>query len=254
MSRGEKPIHAAKSADVSPCGADEQLTASFPDSATSLTISHLWLADAVARRFQGRGQDLDDLRQIARCGLLEAARRYDPSHGAFAPYATSTISGVIKRHFRDHAWTVRPPRRTQELALQISLHWSDAAQECQRQPTDTSLATTMGESVDDIREARSASRGYNAISIDADIFPAAATAAFDPGYDRCEAQILVAQAWRLLEPSERELLRLRFWENCSQTAIADKIGVSQMQVSRLLTKTFLRIRQVLNLDDTQATA
>ena len=251
MPCGEKLIQAA---DISRRDAEEQVTASFPDPATGLTISHLWLADAVARRFQGRGQDLDDLRQIARCGLLEAARRYDPSHGTFAPFATSTITGVIKRHFRDHAWTVRPPRRTQQLALEIARQWSDAAQECQHQPTDTSLAATLGESVDEIREARSASRGFNAVSIDADILPAAATAALDPGYDHCEAQILVAQAWRLLEPSERELLRLRFWENCSQTVIAEQIGVSQMQVSRLLARTFVKIRHLLNVDDTQVTA
>ena len=250
MSCAEQPLQAA---DVSRRDAEEQITESFPDPATGLTISHLWLADAVARRFQGRGQDLDDLRQIARCGLLEAARRYDPSYGAFAPFATSTISGVIKRHFRDHAWAVRPPRRTQQLALEISRQWSDVAQECQHQPTDTSLAATLGESVDDIREARSASRSFNAVSIDADLFPDEATAALDPGYDRCEAQILVAQAWRLLEPSERELLRLRFWETCSQTVIAEQIGVSQMQVSRLLARTFVKIRHLLDVDDTQAT-
>ena len=184
---------------------DEQLAGSFPDPASSLTISHLWLAYAVARRFQGRGQDLDDLRQIARRPAYsrppaDTTRAME----AFAPFAASTVSGVIKRHFRDHAWTVRPPRRTQQLALEISRHWSDAAQECQHQPTDTSLAAAMGEPVDDIREARSASGGYNAVSIDADMFPAAASAALDPGYDRCEAQILVAQAWRLLEPAERD--------------------------------------------------
>ena len=254
MLGGEKPVQTAEAVISNRCDAEDQPTTAFPDLATSLTINHLWLADAVARRFQGRGQDLDDLRQIARCGLLEAAHRYDPSYGAFAPFASSTVSGVIKRHFRDHAWTVRPPRRTQQLALDITRHWSDAAQECQHQPTDTFLAATMGETVAAVREAQSASRGYSTVNIDADTLPTAATATWDPGYDRCEAQILVAQAWRLLEPSERELLRLRFWENCSQTSIAAKMGVSQMQVSRLLTRTFLKIRRLLNIDDTQATA
>ena len=226
----------------------------FPDPATGLTISHLWLADAVARRFQGRGQDLDDLRQIARCGLLEAAHRYDPSHGTFAPFATSTITGVIKRHFRDHAWTVRPPRRTQQLALEISPPVVRAAQECQHQPTDTSLAATLGESVDEIREARSASRGFNAVSIDADILPAAATAALDPGYDHCEAQILVAQAWRLLEPSERELLRLGSGKTAPRPSLLSRSASAKCRSRGCSPETFVKIRHLLNVDDTQVTA
>lgn len=254
MPRGDKPTQTATEAVASRRDSPEQVDATFPDTATSLTISHLWLADAVARRFQGRGQDLDDLRQVARCGLLEAARRYDPTYGAFAPFATSTMTGMIKRYFRDHAWTVRPPRRTQQVALEITHHWSDAAQECQRQPTDTSLAAAMGESVAAVREARRAAQGFRAVSIEANNLPASSTAAVDAGYDRCEAQIFVAQAWRLLDPSERELLHLRFWQNCSQTSIAEQIGVSQMQVSRLLTRTLLKIRHLLNVDDNQATA
>jgi len=254
MPRGEKPPQTDMEAVVSCPDAAEQFAATFPDTATSLTIGHLWLADAVARRFQGRGQDLDDLRQVARCGLLEAARRYDPTYGAFAPFAYSTINGMIKRHFRDNAWTVRPPRRTQQLAVEIAHHWSDAAQECQREPNDSSFAAAMGESLAAVREARCAARGYRAVSIEADDLPASSTATSDAGYDRCEAQILVAQAWRLLDPSERELLHLRFWENCTQSSIAEQIGVSQMQVSRLLTRTLLKIRHSLNLDDTQATA
>jgi RNA polymerase sigma-B factor len=247
-------------AKISPPKADnhddvsDPTDATYPDSATSLTVSHLWLADAIARRFQGRGQDLDDLRQVARCGLLEAARRYDADKGAFGPYATSTISGVLKRHLRDHAWTVRPPRRTQQIALQITREWSDVAQDGRRHPTDSAFAEIIGESVADIREARSAAQGYHAVSIEAEVLPATATSACDPGYERSEAQILVAQAWRQLDPAERDLLRMRFWEYRSQAEIAQQIGVSQMQVSRLLSRVLTKIRRLLDIDIVRASA
>lgn len=224
------------------------------DPAAQLTVSHLQLADSIARRFQHRGLELDDLRQVARCGLVEAARRYDAEKGAFAPFAASTISGVLKRHFRDHAWTVRPPRRTQQLALQITRRWSDIAQECRHRPDDSALAAGMGKPVADIREARSASQGYHAVSIEAEVLPAAATATSDAGYDLCEARILVAQAWRLLDPAEQDLLRMRFWEGRSQADIAEQIGVSQMQVSRLLSRVLAKIRELLLVAEDRATA
>ncbi|HEY5788546.1 MAG TPA: sigma-70 family RNA polymerase sigma factor [Microlunatus sp.] len=225
----------------------------FPDQVADLTVRHLWLADSISRRFQHRGQELDDLRQVARCGLLEAARRYDADKGAFAPFAASTISGVLKRHFRDHAWTVRPPRRTQQIALEITRQWSDIAQECGHRPDDSALAAGIGQSVADIREARRASQGYRAVSIEAEVLPAA-TATSDGGYDRCEARILVAQAWRLLEPSEQDLLRMRYWESRSQADIAEQIGVSQMQVSRLLSRILNKIRELLDIEAGRATA
>lgn len=222
------------------------------DAVTDLTVGHLWLADAIARRFECRGEEFDDLRQVARCGLLEAAQRYDSDQGPFVPFASSTISGVLKRHFRDHAWMVRPPRQTQQLALLITRRWSDVAQECHDRPSESVLAESLGESITSIREARRASLAYRAISIEAEALPAAVSASTDPGYDRCEAQLLVTQAWRMLEPFEQDLLRMRFWENRSQSDIAQCIGTSQMQVSRLLTRTLARIRALLQIDASAA--
>ena len=216
----------------------------------SLALEHLWLADAIARRYQGRGEDPDDLRQVARCGLLEAAARYDSRQGPFAPFAGPTISGVIKRHFRDHGWTVRPPRRTQQLALRINQQWSEVAQLGGTLPTEQDLAARLGESVLDIREARSASQGYQTLSLDAGSVPDAITAVNDPEFERSEAKLSVARAWRSLDRAEQELLEMRFWQERSQSDIAQRIGTSQMHVSRLLAKALSHLRQLLEVTST----
>jgi len=212
-----------------------------------VVLDHLWLADAIARRYVGRGEDADDLRQVARCGLVEAAARYDPQHGPFTAFAGPTISGVIKRHFRDHGWTVRPPRQTQQLALRINRQWSEVAQEGRNLPSERDLATTLGESVSDIREARRASQGYRSLSLEAVSVPDAVTATSDPEFERSEARLLVAQAWRSLDRDEQNLLHMRFWEDRSQSDIAQRIGTSQMQVSRLLARSLVHIRQLLDI-------
>ena len=216
----------------------------------SLALEHLWLADAIARRYRGRGEDPDDLRQVARCGLLEAAARYDPQQGPFAAFAGPTISGVIKRHFRDHGWSVRPPRRTQQLALRINRQWSEVAQLGGTLPSERDLAARLGESVSDIHEARSASQGYQTLSLDAASVPDAITAVSDPEFERSEARLSVARAWRSLDRAERDLLEMRFWEERSQSDIAQRIGTSQMQVSRLLTKALSHLRQLLDVAPT----
>ena len=218
----------------------------------ALALEHLWLADAIARRYGGRGEDPDDLRQVARCGLLEATARYDPAQGPFAAFASPTISGVIKRHFRDHGWTVRPPRRTQQLALRINRQWSEVAQQGSNLPSERDLASSLGESVSDIREARSASQGYQGLSLDSASVPDVFTAASDPEFERSEAKLLVARAWRSLDRTEQELLQMRFWEERSQSDIAQRIGTSQMQVSRLLSKSLSHLRQLLDTDSSAA--
>ncbi len=216
----------------------------------ALALEHLWLADAIARRYRGRGEDPDDLRQVARCGLLEAAARYDSQQGPFASFAGPTISGVIKRHFRDHGWTVRPPRRTQQLALRINRQWSEVAQLGGTVPTERDLAARLGESVSDIREARSASQGYQTLSLDGASVPDAITAVEDPEFERSEAKMSVARAWRSLDRAEQRLLEMRFWEERSQSDIAQRIGTSQMQVSRLLAKALSHLRQLLEVAPT----
>jgi len=236
------PVPEGASSDAptkAPVSVDEQM---------ELVLHHLWLADAIARRFRGRGEDDDDLRQVARCALVEAAGRYDPDQGAFASFAGPTVSGVLKRHFRDHGWMVRPPRPVQQLAVRVSQQWSDVAQETGGVPTVGDIATSLGEPANRIKEAHCASMGYRATSLEVDGVPVAATAVEDPEFERCEAKVLVAQVWALLEPPERELLRMRFWENRSQSDIAQRIGTSQMQVSRLLSRALGRLRLLLQDD------
>lgn len=215
---------------------------------TRLALDHLWLADAISRRFRGRGEDNEDLQQVARCALVEAAHRYDPVQGPFVSYAAPTISGVLKRHFRDHGWVVRPPRRTQQLAVRITQEWSEIAQEQGSVPTDSDIANSLDESVDTVREARQASQGYRTVPLDTATAPIAGTAREDPGFEQCEVQLLVARTWELLDQEERELLRMRFWERRSQSDIAARIGTSQMQVSRLLSRVLTRLRYQLGED------
>lgn len=207
-----------------------------------LVVDHLWLADALAHRLRGRGEDDDDLEQVARCALVEVAQRYDPDRGPFAPYAATTISGVLKRHFRDRGWIIRPPRQTQQIAVRITQQWSDVAQRNRRLPRDEDLAASLGESVAAVREARCAAQGYRAVPIDAPSATGAHSAREDPELEQLEVRLLIQQVWHRLTPDERELMRMRFWERRSQSDIAARIGASQMQVSRLLTHLFTRLR------------
>lgn len=206
---------------------------------------HLWLADALARRFRRPSEDVEDLQQVARTGLVQAVHRYDPDHGPFTAFAVPTITGVLKRHFRDHGWLVRPPRRTQELAAQLRQRWPDLTQRLRSAPSDVDLARELGASVAAVREARCANQGYRSDSLDV----LGARGAADDGHpdeiNRCETRLLVNRAWRQLTPDERRLLELRFYEERSQSDIADRIGTSQMQVSRLLARTLRRLRTLI---------
>lgn len=257
MSAPSIPIRSLDSQGATrPAGESHQRDNSQQDNSQQdrdeLVLQHLWLSDTIARRFRGRGEDDDDLQQVARCALLEAANRYEPDKGAFPPFAGPTISGVLKRHFRDHGWVVRPPRQTQQLAVRITQQWSEIAQAHGCVPTDQELADSLNESVSDIREARRASQGYRTVPLDSPTSPVAHAGVDDSGFDDCEARLLVQQTWALLSPEERKLLRMRFWEQRSQSDIAERIGTSQMQVSRLLSRLLSRLRRQL-ADDSAAT-
>lgn len=218
--------------------------------------SHLWLADSLARRYQHRGEELEDLTQVARSGLVEAVRRYDPEAGSFNGFAVPTINGVLKRHFRDHGWLVRPPRPTQEVAAQLRQQWPDLVQTLGHPPTEADLASHLGQSVAAIREATQASQSYRATSLDA-ITAAGVTSVADHAdgdLDRAEARVIVLRAWPHLDPAEQRLLWLRFYEDRSQSDIATRIGTSQMQVSRLLARTLRRLRTLVTGSDTNLAA
>ena len=209
---------------------------------------YLWLADALAQRFRGRGEEYDDLVQIARSGLVEAAHRYDTRLGSFPAFAAPTITGVLKRHFRDHGWLVRPPRPTQEIVIEMGREWALLTQTLGREPDDRAVATQIGRPLEAVREARLARGGYTACSLDA-AFTGGSLADLPTAHDLVEDRLVIAQAWRQLTRSERRLLTMRFFEDRSQADIAAEIGTSQMQVSRLLSRTFRKMRRLIARPD-----
>ena len=218
--------------------------------------SHLWLAEKLARQFRHRGVDDDDLVQVARTGLVEACLRFDPHQGSFVGFAEPTISGVLKRHFRDHGWTVRPPRPTQELAASIWRRWPSLVQEMGSLPCTQDLADELGVPVDAVQQARMASEGYSALSIDTAMSRGVCffSSESDDDRDRMETRLIIDRAVARLEESERRLIWLRFFEQRSQSDIADELGISQMQVSRLLSRLLLKLRTMIGEPEKVAAA
>ena len=215
-----------------------------------VVTGHVWLADSLARRFHHRGEEPEDLQQVARFGLVQAVQRYDPDQGPFLAFAIPTINGCLKRHFRDHGWLVRPPRRTQELAAQLRQQWPDLTQRLHADPSDQDLADHLGQSVKVVREATGANQCYRPSSLTAVYGSAVAEPAAADEFSVCESRMVISRAWRQLTSDERTLLTLRFYEDRSQSAIAAKLGISQMQVSRLLARTLLRLRSIIGGLDT----
>jgi RNA polymerase sigma-B factor len=234
----ERVRHAATAADT-------QVRQSRLD---GVVMAHLWLADSLARRFAQHGQDDQDLLQVARLGLVEAARRYRPERGDFLPFAAATIRGTIKHHFRDHGWGVRPSRQSQELAVEIRREWSSLAQTLGAIPSERDLAARLGSTLSEVRVAQQASLGYICRPLDTAAEPQAGMSTGGEEVDRLEARLVVAQIWGELADSEQELLRLRFYEQRSQAEIAGILGTSQMQVSRLLTRLLAKLRAVIDAD------
>jgi RNA polymerase sigma-B factor len=212
-----------------------------------VVTSHLWLAETLSRRFLHRGEDEEDLLQVARTGLVEAAQRFDPDQGAFIAFAVPTITGVLKRHFRDHGWMVRPPRRTQELASGIWQQWPALVQSIGGIPNAQDLARQLGESVGAVQQARYASHSYSPTSIEAAVLRGMhfISTESDEELDRAEIRLIVGAALNQLTECERQLLCYRFFEQRSQAEIAAAIGTSQMQVSRLLSRVLGKLRTII---------
>jgi RNA polymerase sigma-B factor len=221
-----------------------------------VVTSHLWLAQRLARQFLYRGEDEDDLIQVACTGLVEACLRFDPHQGSFVGFAEPTISGVLKRHFRDHGWTVRPPRPTQELASVIWRRWPSLVQEMGTVPGAQDLATELGASVKAVQQARMASEGYSALSLETAMSRGVCfcSSETDQDTDRAEARLIIDRAVARLDESERQLIWLRFFEQRSQSDIANELGISQMQVSRLLTRLLTKLRKIIGTPDSLAAA
>jgi RNA polymerase sigma-B factor len=222
-----------------------------------VAVLSLDLADGLACRYQGRGIEIDDLVQVARMALVKATLGYRPGLGnGFAPYATATIVGELKRHFRDHGWAVRPPRRLQELRAEVAVHEELLRRDLRRTPTVHELAAAMDVECTQVREAVACSVGYRAESLNAvnsrgtsldeqlvcprDDFAALETSA--------ALGSLIAQ----LGERDRQIPAMRFVNEMTQAEIGERLGVSQMQVSRLLSTILHRLRA--GLLDTRASA
>ncbi len=217
---------------------------------------HLALVQHCARRFRNRGEPYEDLVQVGTIGLLKSIDRFDAERGVeFSTYATPTIIGEIKRHFRDKGWAIRVPRRLQELRMQISAATADLTQSLGRSPTPRELAERIGCTVEEIIEGLESNNAYATLSLDAgDDHDDSASRLLDSlGSDddqleHVEIRESIKPLLDALDPREKRILLLRFFKNMTQSQIAEEIGVSQMHVSRLLTRTLAQLRESLQDD------
>ncbi len=218
---------------------------------------HLPLVEYLARRFRNRGEWLDDLTQVATIGLIKSIDRFDLSRGVeFSTYATPTIVGEIKRHFRDKGWAVRVPRRLQELKLALTKAISDLAQRLGRAPTVAELASHLQMSEEEVLEGLESANAYSTVSLDApdsgdEDAPAVAESLgmLDDALEGVEYRESLKPLLERLPPREKRILMLRFFGNMTQSQIATELGISQMHVSRLLARTLTQLREGLTTDE-----
>jgi RNA polymerase sigma-B factor len=214
---------------------------------------HLPLVEHCARRFRNRGEPFEDLVQVGTIGLIKSIDRFDSGRGVeFSTYATPTILGEIKRYFRDKGWAIRVPRRLQELRMQIGAATAELTQSLGRSPTPRELAESIGCSVEEVVEGIESSNAYSTVSLDAgdDSEDGAgsmldAIGADDDALEHVEVRESIKPLLDQLDPREKRILLLRFFRNMTQSQIAEEIGVSQMHVSRLLTRTLTHLRTSL---------
>ena len=217
-----------------------------------LIEAHLGLAEYLARRFANRGEPLDDLVQVASLGLVKAVERFDPARGLeFTTFATPTIVGELKRHFRDKGWAVRVPRRVQELHLRVTRVIDDLALELGRSPTVQEIAQRAGTTEDEVIEAIDAGSAYRSASLDAgrsddDESPGllGQLGESDPELARAERRAALGPLISELPEREQVMLYLRFYEGLTQSEIAKRLGISQMHVSRLLSRSLQQLREL----------
>ena len=211
------------------------------------------LADHIARRFHGRGEAQDDLTQVARVGLVNAVKRYDVDTGSdFVSFAVPTIMGEVRRHFRDNSWSVKVPRRLKELHLRIGAATAELSQKLGRAPTASELAVELDMDRQDVVEGLVAGSSYNTLSIDSggggDDAPTILDTLgdIDLNLDQIENREALRLLLEALPDRERTVLLLRFFESLTQTQIAERVGISQMHVSRLLARSLTRLRDELS--------
>lgn len=214
-----------------------------------LVEEHVALAHFLARRFANRGEPLDDLCQVALVGLLKAVERFDPDRGLqFSTFATPTIVGELKRHFRDRGWAVRVPRRVQELHLQLARLVGSLSQELGRSPTPSEIAREAGVSEEDVLEAMEAGGVYRLASLDEAVSDeeggdrSSRIGDLEPGFEQVEQRRELSALLDVLPPREQQIVYLRFFDGLTQSEIAERVGISQMHVSRLLARSLGALR------------
>jgi RNA polymerase sigma-B factor len=222
-----------------------------------LVRMHLPLVEYLARRFRNRGEPLDDLVQVATIGLIKSVDRFDLERGVeFSTYATPTIVGEIKRHFRDKGWAIRVPRRLQELKLALTKATAELSQRNGRSPTVAELAGHLGMTEEEVLEGLESANAYSAVSLDApdggdEDSPAVADSLgiTDEALEGVEYRESLKPLLEQLPPREKRILLLRFFGNMTQSQIAAELGISQMHVSRLLARTLAQLRQGLLVEE-----
>src|SRR5438270_1194780 len=227
----------------------EYLVSRDPALAQELVEAHSGLAHRLANRFANRGESPEDLAQVGMLGLIKAIDGFDPDRGLrFSTYATPTILGELKRHFRDRGWAVRLPRRVHDLYLNVQHAIDELAQELKRSPTLEEIAERVCTSVEDVVEAIEAGGLRRSASIDARVGPdderslASSLGEEDADLAGVERNLTLAAVVRRLPEVEQEIVRLRFVEGLTQLEIAERVGRSQMQISRLLARSLDRLR------------
>lgn len=220
-----------------------------------LIVSHLNLVRFLASKFKNRGESLEDLVQVGTIGLIKAIDRFDPERGLeFTTYATPTIMGEIKRHFRDKGWSVRVPRRLQELSAKVNQATDELTNQLQRSPSVDEVAERVGASVDEVLEAMESSSAYSSVPLEggsssedeesASVIDHYVTE--DADLAASDDRIVLEEAIADFSPREQEVIHMRFVEGLTQVEIAERLGVSQVQVSRLLRRTLRRIQEKID--------
>ena len=216
----------------------------------ALIERHLPLVTFMARKFADRGEPLDDLIQVGTIGLIKAIDRYDLGRGfEFSTFATPTIVGEIKRHFRDKTWAIRVPRRLQELGAAVNKATTELTQKLDRSPTPKEIAKHLGVTLDDVVEAIESNAAYSTISTDSGTEDNPSlndrVGSLDDALEGVEYRESLRPLLARLDDREKRILQMRFFENQSQGAIAAELGISQMHVSRILNKTLAQLREDL---------
>ena len=218
-----------------------------------LVSQHIGLVEFLARRFRNRGEPVEDLIQVGTIGLLKAIDRFDLDREVeFSTYATPTIVGELKRHFRDKGWAVRVPRRLQELHLELTKTVGNLAHDLGRSPTVEEIAKAAGISEEEVLEGLEIAQAYNFTSLDAPIDSEDGSTSFadqlggeDEQLENLEYRASLAPEMAKLPERERKIVFLRFFKGLTQSEIAARLGISQMHVSRLLTRTLAQLREAL---------